>query len=226
MTDLSDFGGGLDRESYNREHYEEDDDDSGSSNPEYRTGRCRGITVQGDRCSGSVAGSNIGDDDPDLCHMHGNATSVYTIDDTPMSLIEATSRTPWDRLDERDVDHRRIRQAVHLIHGLEDMPIKVTDNEVILPYRYARTSKMVIRAPTTTVKMTTQGKGWDVERLECPVVDRDNWDRAYLGGEEQSREIRNPECLPEKGEVDGFSIGLKIFGDEQEWYPVVLTSRE
>lgn len=211
MTDLGDFGVDVDEP----EEQETDDKPEKSSNPEYRTGRCRAITVGGDRCSGSIAGRNISDDDPGLCHMHDIQHRVRTIDDTPMSLIEATSRTPWDRLDELDVNADRIRMAVHAIHGLEDMPIVVSEEGVSLPHRHAAADKLVIRTPAMTVQSMFPGDQ-NVRPNPFPSVGRKEWEDV----EPDSEELRNSKCLTSDQNTEQFSIGLKIFGREQEWYPV------
>ena len=211
MADLGDFGVDVD----DPDEQESDDESEASSNPEYRTGRCRAITFQGNRCSGSVAGRNISDDDPDLCHMHDIKHSVRTIDDSPVDLIEATSRKFFDNLDDLDVDADRIRMAVHAIHGLEDMPITVSEKGVVLPHRHAAADKLVIRSPTTTVQSRFRGDQ-NVRPNPFPIVGRKEWEDEEPGSEE----LRNPKCLTSDQNSSECSIGLKIFGHEQEWYPV------
>ena len=218
MTDLGDFGFDVGEPEEEREN-DKNEPETGSSNPKYRTGRCRALTTDGTRCSSAIAGENISDDAPDLCHMHESQSIVRTIDADPVTLIEGTSRTMFDNLDDLDVDEQLIREAAHAIHGLDDMPITVTDEGVILPYRFARASKLVIRTPTKTVQMTSRGEDRAVESLHFVVADRDDWDV-----EEGTAQIRNERCLPSQSPSDQYSIGLKIFGHEQEWYPVEFES--
>jgi hypothetical protein len=97
MPDLSEFGAGV-------EDASEDDQEGGFGDEQtytYRTGRCRGITTDGRRCKSP---SGYGED---CCHTHRMQHNAVTIDDGPVALIEATTRTLW-----ADFENERVRAAV------------------------------------------------------------------------------------------------------------------
>lgn len=108
MTDLSEFGGGVDR----AEADQADTDTGGFGDDhgyQYRTGRCRAIDTSGTRCS---APSTHGEP---CCHQHGLDDRGTTIDDGPVALIEATTRTVWT-----NVENERVRAAVDRIQSSQE----------------------------------------------------------------------------------------------------------
>lgn len=116
-TDLSDFGAGLeDVDSVDHYQHEQDDDTSGTGygkSHSYHLGRCRAITTDGQRCRSPCNGVST-----DTCHTHRGDDRV-TIDSPSVALIEATSRTLWENLDDLDVDADRIRDAVQEVQDGE-----------------------------------------------------------------------------------------------------------
>lgn len=88
MTDLSDWGGGID-------HAEDEADDGpvGTEDDESRVAdraRCRALTSSGQRCQGSDSRDEDG-----LCPSHSRDSNVLTIDDDPAYLIGATAGDIW-----------------------------------------------------------------------------------------------------------------------------------
>lgn len=206
MTDLSHFGGGI-------EQAETDDEGSESSDSRYKysAGRCRGITNDGDRCRGSAS-------EGDLCYYHDLEQDPVTIDSDPIMLIEWTSRTMFENFDQLDVDHDRIRAALHNIVGLTDRALPVYDEGIWLPQRYAEADRLIVRAPTKTADSRRTGD--EPRHRISPLARAGDWDPDYLEGEGRTAEIGNEECLP--GEDDTPLVGLKIAGETQRWFPVEI----
>lgn len=209
--DLSDFGGGVDQP-----EAESDDEQAESSDTryQYNAGRCRGITTDGQRCRSSAS-------EGELCYIHGQENDPITIDADPVRLIEATSRTVFEDLDDRDVDAELIRAVVHNLVGLEDKPLTVSEDGLWLPKRFAEADRLIIRAPTKTAD--THLKGSATRPRVTPTVDASAWDEDYLDGKERTAEIRNERCLPDG---DGPMVGLKIAGEDQRWFPIELPGGE
>lgn len=101
MTDLADFGGGVDEPA--DKPTDASDDNAPGYGHTYRNGRCRALTSNGQqRCSSPA------EHDSPTCHMHPvDSPSTRLIDDHPTDLIEATARTPW-----RKFENLRIISAV------------------------------------------------------------------------------------------------------------------
>lgn len=95
--------------------------------------------------------------------------------------------------------------------------LTVSEDGLWLPAEFAAASRLIIRTPTKTVDW--RAKGEDANRRVHPSVTPADWDPDYLKGEGRTAEIRNDECLP--GD-DGVSrVGLLIAGTgEQHWFPV------
>lgn len=197
MSDLSAFGGGIDQP-------DTDDtaDEQTESRYKYSAGRCRAIKkTSGERCRGSAS-------EGDLCYYHDQDDDPVTIDSDPITLIEWTSRTLFENFDELDVDHERIRAALHGAVGLEDEPLPVYDEGIWLPARYREADAIVLRAPAITINtMDTPPR-----RPIFSLVDADDWIVH------DDRRVRNERCLP--GEDDTPTVGLKIHGEDQRWFPV------
>lgn len=100
MSDLSDFGGGIEAEATDQPA-DADDGGFGSGKYSYRTGRCKAITNDGQRCSAPTGYGK------DCCHTHQISERAVTIDDGPRELIEATTRTLW-----RNFENELVREAV------------------------------------------------------------------------------------------------------------------
>jgi len=206
MTDLSDFGAGVETRSG-------DDESTGggyASDRKYQTGRCRAIDRNGQRCSGPCESA------ADFCHSHGMEADPVTIDDGPIRLIEATSRTIWRDFEGLDVDHERIRSVLHNLVGLEDKPLTISDDGVWLPERHAEASQLILRTPTATVDSRLSG---DTRKRVFPTADAGHYDEDYLAGEGRTAKIRNDECLPDEDD-EPYKIGLKIAGEDQQWFPL------
>lgn len=209
MTNLADFGGGIDQP---ETEHETDDEDSGDDRYKYSAGRCRAIAKSnGRRCRGSAS-------EGDLCYYHEHENDPVTIDSDPITLIEWTSRKLFRNLGDLDVDEELIRQAVHNIYGLEDEPIPVYDDGIWLPVRYAEAAHLIIRSPTGTHESRLSGS--EPRRRIYPAFDAGAWDSDYLAGEGRTAKIKNDECLPDEDDVP--KVGLKIAGEEQRWLPVEI----
>ncbi|UHQ96414.1 hypothetical protein [Natrinema halophilum] len=213
MTDLSQFGGGIDRP----EIEDEDDSDSetDSSNRPYANVRCRGITTEGRRCAAPASNMWGGES---LCGVHSGSNSSVTIDSDPISLIEATSRKLFMNLGDLDVDEELIRGAIHNIHGLEERPLPVYEAGLWLPEQFAKARRLIIRTPTSTIDPRLGGS--KSRHRIFSAVRAGQWDPDYLEGEGRTAKIRNEECLP--GEDGTPRVGLKIAGEEQRWFPVEI----
>lgn len=206
MTDLAQFGGGI-------EQAENDDEESSSSDSRYKfkAGRCRGITNDGDRCRGSAS-------EGDLCYYHDLDDHCVTIDSDPVTLIERASGKLFENLGELNVDEDLIRGVVHNLVGLEDEGLPVYEDGFWLPERYTRASWLIIRTPTKTAR--SHRTGTEPRRRISSLATADDWDPDYLEGEGRTAEIRNEECLP--GDDGVPKIGLKIAGEDQRWFPVEI----
>lgn len=103
MTDLSDFGAGVERD----DQSEDDASDAwGTEHIHYPHGRCRAMTVDGQTRCGSPAQYGS-----DTCPNHPvDSPSTTTIDDGPRALIEVTVRKTWDRF-ENDAVRAAVRQV-------------------------------------------------------------------------------------------------------------------
>jgi hypothetical protein len=101
MSDLSDFGGGVEMAEVDDTSTDQDGGFGDGQTYTYRHGRCRAITTDGARCK-----SPKGFREP-LCHTHQMQHDAVTIDDGPVELIEATTRTIW-----RNFENDRVREAV------------------------------------------------------------------------------------------------------------------
>jgi hypothetical protein len=104
MPDLSDFGGGVEASDRDEPSAGQDGGFGDGQTYTYRTGRCCGITTHGARCKSP---SGYGED---CCHTHRMQHNAVTIDDGPVALIEATTRTIW-----RDFENERVREAVRKV---------------------------------------------------------------------------------------------------------------
>lgn len=107
MTDLSDFGGGVE----STESDSDTTDDGGKSYGDgysYRNGRCRAIARDGTRCS---APSQF---DEDCCATHARDQFVVTIDDDPKEVVEHTAQSVWS-----NISNETVKRAVHRAAGRE-----------------------------------------------------------------------------------------------------------
>lgn len=216
MTDLSQFGGGIEQPETDDEIGESD---RTSSDRAYKNARCRGITNDGHRCA-APASHMWGAES--LCGVHSGSNSRVTIDSDPISLIEATSRKLFMNLGDLDVDEDLIRQAVHNIYGLEERALPVYEDGIWLPRQYCEADHIIVRAPAKTGESRLRG---NVPRSRIsPIVSAGDWDSDYLEGEGRTAAIRNEECLP--GEDGTPQVGLKIAGKEQRWFPVEIKGGE
>ena len=210
MTDLSDFDGGIDSATTETN---ETSEATRAQSEEYQHGRCRAIAQNHGRRCQSPAG-----EDADLCHHHAHDHSPVTIDSGPVDLIEWTSRTLFDDLDQLDVDHDLIRAAVHNLVGLEDEPLTVSEDGLWLPVRHREAGRLIIRSPTATVE--SYRKGSEPRPPVFPSLTAPHWDQDYLDGEGRTAKIRNEECLP--GEDETPKVGLLIEGEGQQWFPLEI----
>lgn len=223
MADLSEFGAGLENvetnESRSNEKEEEEEEapsstgKSCSQRRSYPNGRCRGIsTGERRRCrSPQLKASGTG-----LCNHHHFRHQSITIDDDPIKLIQYTSGTQFEDLADRDgLDFLQIQEALHAAIGLENHPIRVREDGVVLPRKYATADRIIMRAPTKTVDSRIRGTDTYVHS----AIRAADYDSAYLDGDGRTVRIRNEACL--EGALAP-KIGLKIPTEPQEWYPVEI----
>ncbi|MDF9748393.1 hypothetical protein [Natrinema salsiterrestre] len=210
MSDLSQFGGGIEQSETGTE-----EGDSSDSRYKYKAGRCRGITNDGDRCRASAS-------EGDLCYNHDLDDHCVTIDSDAITLIEWTSRTKFENLEDLDVDEDLIREAVHNVVGLRGRPLPVYEEGIWLPQRFCEADQLIVRTPAKTTDSRRTGD--EPQRRISSLATADDWDPDYLVGEGRTAEIRNEECLP--GEDGVPKIGLKIAGEEQRWFPVEIEGGE
>jgi len=107
--DLSDFGGGVEAAETDDAPTDQDGGFGDDQTYNYRHGRCRAITTDGARCK-----SPKGFREP-LCHTHQMQHDAVTINDEPIELIEAKTRTIW-----RNFENERVRAAVRDVSGSGD----------------------------------------------------------------------------------------------------------
>jgi len=211
VTDLADFGGGIE----SVEAQDSSDDDTGGNaygeGREYRLGRCRAISrTTGNRCRSPAS-------DGDYCsngsHNRGGGPLLG------LGLEDTVDRVEWyiHHSENDDLDTDLIWSAVHGVVGLEHRALPVSEDGLWLPIRFARASRLIIRAPTKTVDVRRNGD--DDYRRVHPTVTASAWDPDYLDGGGRTAKIRNPECIPDEGRPQ---VGLLIPGEEQHWFPVEL----
>lgn len=206
-ADLSEYVDGIESD----ETGASDDPDEGGSNAfgqdrSYTHGRCRAITTEGRRCR-----SGCSEPTDDCCQTHNGPARTITIDDHPVDLIEQTSRTLWRNVEDLDVDHERITEALHARVGLEERPLPVYEDGVWLPWRFAAAKQLIIRVPRTTIVSNLHQTA---RPRIYPMVDLGDWGGATL----RSGTIRNEECVP--CDEHGQQIGLKVRGGDQHWFDV------
>ena len=248
MTDLSQFGGGIDQP----ETSETDDSTDTKSRYTFRAGRCWSLAAGGRRCRQSAS-------EGDLCYMHSREYRTITVESDPVTLIRRTGKTSAarcraiqgngdrctngcgpldlrcglhqgtdaglvdrDDLADDELDVELIRQAVHNVYGLEEEPLTVYEDGLWLPWQYCEASHLIVRAPTKTGESRLRG---DVPRRRIsPLARASDWDPDYLEGEGRTTVIQNEECLPGENEIP--MVGLKIAGEDQRWFPVEIKGGE
>ena len=206
MTDLSAFGGGVDRSDTETADASES---SVARTRSYPNGRCPGVTTEGLRCAAHAPEP----DDTDRCHTHRNQYDPVTIHDGPKQLIEATSRTQWKNLEFKD---KRQRAILHRLVGIESEPLPVSEAGLWLPERFRNADRLIIRAPTATVDSRISGE--EPRDAKFGSVRAAHWDPVYLNDEGRMARIRNEGCLPTEDRPP--RVGLLIEGGQQWWFPI------
>jgi len=206
MTDLSAFGGGIDRSDAEAADASES---SANRTRSYPNGRCLGITTVGRRCAAHAPEM----DDTDRCHTHRNQYDPVTIHDGPKRLIEATSRQVLCNLEFED---DRQRAILHRLVGIESEPLCVSEAGLWLPEQFRNADRLIIRTPVGTYDLRRTGDG---ERdAVYSSVSPTAWDPDYLDGEGRTARIRNEECVPTEDRPP--RVGLLIEGGRQWWFPI------
>jgi hypothetical protein len=159
----------------------------------------------------------MGDDG--LCGVHRRQHDPVTIHDGPKRLIEATSRQLWRKC---EFEHDRQRRLLHRLVGLEDEPLRASEDGLWLPERFRAADRLIIRAPTATVDSHCPG-----DNARDPVfgsVRAGHWDPDYLDGVGRTAQLRNEECLPTEDRPP--RVGLLIEGGRQWWFPIERQERD
>jgi hypothetical protein len=98
VTDLSDFGAGVD----SADGEEGDGSSVSSGRRHYPRGRCRALNAAKKRCRGHPAVSA-----DEFCHMHSRSEPLATIDDGPKRLLAVTAGVLW-----ANFENEPVREAV------------------------------------------------------------------------------------------------------------------
>jgi len=207
MTDLSDFGAGVDQPDS-----DDETEPATTTSRSYPNGRCPGITTDGTRCRANTSRM----DNDGLCSVHQRQHDPITIHDGPKRLIEVTSRQMWRNLEFED---GRQRAILHQLVGIESDPLRVSTEGLWLPERFQNADRLIIRTPVGThdLHRTGDGERDGIYSSVSPTA----WDPNYLDGEGRTTRIRNEECLPTEDRPP--RVGLLIEGGRQCWFPIERT---
>jgi len=212
VTDLSDFGGGLDQSALAADRRDDEQ-------------QSLGVQCDVEGCTTDVVGLDDGwefsrgvtcSDCIDFRHRH-----AHWPDESPETCAECL-------IDDGQVRH-------HCDEGIDQIRdpgvecdecgtiigLTVTEDDGLwLPTDHVEAARVIIRTPTATIDWRESGD--EANRRWHPSVTPLDWDEDYLSGEGRTAKIRNEECLPESH--DGVPrVGLMIAGTgDQEWYPVEI----
>lgn len=212
MTDLSDFGGGIDEAAVAADRRDDEQESLG-------------VRCDVDGCDADVVGLDDGweydrgtvcQDCIDYQDRHGH---------WPDEDSEACAEC---RIDDGAIPHECPESSAdHVLVGLDDEcslcgrrpELTVSEDGLWLPTPFVQAHRIIIRTPTKTVDSRL---GEEARRRIHSGARAGDWDEGYLVGEGRTAEIRNDECLPENN--DGVPhVGLLIAGTgEQRWFPVEL----
>jgi hypothetical protein len=206
VSDLSQFGAGVEKHDETSDTPVQGGQDGGRS---YPNGRCPTITTDGQRCAAAQSVKP----EMDLCATHDRQHDPVTTHDGPKRLIEATSRARWQDLEFKD---GRQRAILHRLVGIESEPLPVSEAGLWLPERFRNADRLIVRTPVGThdLRRTGDGQRDAVYSGASPTA----WDPDYLDGEDLSARIRNEECLPTEDRPP--RVGLLIEGGRQWWFPI------
>jgi len=155
----------------------------------------------------------------DLCATHDRQHDPVTIHDGAKRLIEATSRQLWRKL---EFEHDRQRRLLHRLVGLEDEPLRASEDGLWLPERFRAADRLIIRAPTATVDSHCPGD--NARDAVFGSVRASHWGPDYLDGVGRTAQLRNEECLPTEDRPP--RVGLLIEGGRQWWFPIEREERD
>jgi len=209
MTDLSDFGGGIERDRQTASPEPDGDQDT------------LGVRCDVEGCDSDVVGLDDGweFDRGTVCqhcidyrdrHGHWPDEDVETCKEC---LID-DGAIPHECDDGGPT--RLLFPDQECSHCGSLPELTVSDDGLWLPSTFAEASRLIIRTPTKTVDF--RAKGSEVNRRIHPSVTAADWAEDYLAGENRTAKIRNERCLP--GDDGQPMVGLLIEGGEQHWLAV------
>jgi hypothetical protein len=215
MSDLTDFGGGVEQVDESDDHT---DDASETTDRSYPNGRCPAIAVGSrQRCRAPVSRMKAADG---FCGTHGRQRDPWTIHDEPEELIlitgelDALSLADLDP-DDADFDLDWIRQAVAAVtDGVPDSDLlpdelHVTESGLwIPPTLRSFTSQVVFRTPKATIQHFESGGG-DLDAYYGLI------DESDFGPVDELRDPKNPDLAPDR-------VSIKPQGEEPLTFTVDL----
>ncbi|MFA1612032.1 hypothetical protein [Halobellus rubicundus] len=215
MSDLTDFGGGVEQPD---DHDDHTDDASETAGRSYPNGRCPAIAVGSrKRCRAPVSRMKAAGE---FCGTHGRQRDPWTIHDDPEKLILITGELDALSLadlnpDGVDFDLDRIRQAVAAV--TDDIPasdllpdeLHVTESGLwIPPALRSFTSQVVFRTPRSTIQHFESGSG-GLDAYYGLI------DESDFGPADEFRDPKNPELAPDR-------VSIKPQGEESLTFSVDL----
>jgi hypothetical protein len=192
VTDLAEFGGGIDPDPNAGPSDDGDTTDTARHRrQQYTLGRCRAITTgqdnPGQRCAGGIAD----DVDGPFCSYHKHAHEPVTIDDRAGELVRwcGTETSPFDDLPEP------CREALKTVDPVEIPPDELDETHVdrdglwIPPALREFTSQVVIRTPRATMQHFGSG----------PLAPYYGMvDESHFGDPEEMFSAQNPDLAPDR----------------------------
>lgn len=214
MTDLSDFGGGIDEQAVAEDRRDDEQEPLGTP-----------CSVNG--CDGRIVGLDDGwefnrgvccQDCIDFQDRHG-----HWPDDHPEACPECAvdNGAVHHYCDESNVDSIILNPGSECEFCEEIAGLSVTEEDGLwLPTEAMEANRLIIRTPTKTINWRASGE--EANRRHHLSVTPGDWDEDYLAGDGRTAKIRNEECLPENN--DGVPhVGLLIAGTgKQQWVPVEI----